>query len=167
MRHVTEEVKVSQALLAGSSELRHEDRVLLEDNLDCLKERLGALGCALRQRCEHMRTRVHELTGYQVCFLLTCSFTPETRRSTSLLSILNVKCLLQTELQLLQTAFIETKCQILQALAGAMDRPASKQLEVLYSTAEHTHLTSLSPKQRANNGCTVIALRLLLLRRRA
>lgn len=67
MRHVTEEVKVSQALLAGSSGLTHEDRVLLEDNLDCLKERLGALGCALGQRCDHMRTRVHELTAYQVC----------------------------------------------------------------------------------------------------
>lgn len=37
---------------------------------------------------------------------------------------------MQTELQLLQTSLIETKCQILQALAGAMDRPASKQLEV-------------------------------------
>lgn len=37
---------------------------------------------------------------------------------------------IQTELQLLQTSLIETKCQILQALAGAMDRPASKQLEV-------------------------------------
>ena len=36
----------------------------------------------------------------------------------------------QTELQLLQTALIETKCQILQTLAGAMDKPASKQLEV-------------------------------------
>lgn len=37
---------------------------------------------------------------------------------------------IQTELQLLQTSLIETKCQILQALAGAMDRPAFKQLEV-------------------------------------
>ena len=42
-----------------------------------------------------------------------------------------VFCVKQTELQLLQTALIETKCQILQALAGAMDRPASKQLEVI------------------------------------
>ena len=42
-------------------------------------------------------------------------------------------CPIQTELQLLQTALIETKCQILQALAGAMDRPASKQLEVMHT----------------------------------
>lgn len=68
MRHVTDEVKVSQALLAGSSGLRHEDRVLLEDNLDCLKERLGTLGSALGHRCDHMRTRAHELMAYQVCF---------------------------------------------------------------------------------------------------
>lgn len=68
MRHVTEDVKLSQALLAGSPGLKQEDRALLEDNLDCLKERLGTLGCALGQRCDHMRTRAHELTAYQVCF---------------------------------------------------------------------------------------------------
>lgn len=68
MKHVTEEVKLSQSLLAGSSGLRHEDRALLEDNLECLKERLGALGCALGQRCDHMRTRAHELTAYQVFY---------------------------------------------------------------------------------------------------
>lgn len=66
MQHVTEEVKLSQALLAGSLALRQEDRVLLEDNLDCLKERLGALGCALGQRCDYMRTRAQELNSYQV-----------------------------------------------------------------------------------------------------
>lgn len=66
VRHVTEDVKLSQALLAGSSGLGREDQALLEDNLDCLKERLGALGCALGQRCDHMRTRAHELTAYQV-----------------------------------------------------------------------------------------------------
>lgn len=49
-------------------------------------------------------------------------------------------CLTQTELQLLQTALIETKCQILQALAGAMDRPASKQLEVMQE------LTNIPPE---------------------
>ncbi|XP_032356678.1 nesprin-1 isoform X1 [Etheostoma spectabile] len=106
VRHVTEEVKLSQALLAGSSVLKQEDQSLLEDNLDCLKERLGALGCALGTRCDHMRTRAHELTAHQ------------------------------TELQLLQTALIETKCQVLQALAGAMDRPASKQLEVIACAEE-------------------------------
>uniref|UniRef100_A0A1A8H4I9 Spectrin repeat containing, nuclear envelope 1b n=1 Tax=Nothobranchius korthausae TaxID=1143690 RepID=A0A1A8H4I9_9TELE len=106
VKHVAEEVKLSQALLAGSSGLKHEDRVLLEDNLDCLKERLAALGGALGQHLDHMRTRAHELTEYQ------------------------------TEMQLLQTALIETKCQILQALAGVMDRPASKQLEVISSAEE-------------------------------
>lgn len=75
MGHIAEDVKLSQALLAQSSGLGHEDRTLLEDNLDCLKERLGALGCALGQRCDHMRTRAHELTAYQVMlvFLLKCS----------------------------------------------------------------------------------------------
>lgn len=74
--HIAEDVKLSQALLAQSCGLGHEDRTLLEDNLDCLKERLGALGCALGQRCDHMRTRAHELTAYQVMLvflLLECS----------------------------------------------------------------------------------------------
>ncbi|KAJ0062831.1 hypothetical protein NL108_008118 [Boleophthalmus pectinirostris] len=105
--HVTEDVKLSRSLLVGSSSLRQEDRVLLEDNLDCLKERLGTLGSALGHRCDHMRTRAQELTAFQ------------------------------TELQLFHTAFIETKCQILQALAGAMDKPASKQLEVIANAEEN------------------------------
>lgn len=70
MGHVAEDVKLSQALLAESSGLGQEDRTLLEDNLDCLKERLGALGCALGQRCDHMRSKAHELTAYQVTILL-------------------------------------------------------------------------------------------------
>lgn len=70
VKHVTEEVKLSQALLAGSSGLKHEDRMLLEDNLDCLKERLGTLGGALGQRLDHLRTRAHNLTAYQVQPLL-------------------------------------------------------------------------------------------------
>lgn len=65
-----EEVKLSKALLAGSSGLKHEDRALLEDNVECLKERIGALSCALGQRCDQMRTRTHELTAYQVYLIL-------------------------------------------------------------------------------------------------
>lgn len=70
MGHVAEDVKLSQTLLAQSSGLGQEDRTLLEDNLDCLKERLGALGCALGQRCDLMRSRAHELTAYQVAIVL-------------------------------------------------------------------------------------------------
>lgn len=72
--HIAEDVKLSQALLAQSSGLGQEDRTLLEDNLDCLNERLGALGCALGQRCDHMRSRAHELTAYQVAILLDFFF---------------------------------------------------------------------------------------------
>lgn len=74
VRHMTEEVKLSQTLLTSSSALRHEEQVLLEDNLNCLKERLGALGCALGQRCDQMRSRAHELTSYQVCLILCFLF---------------------------------------------------------------------------------------------
>lgn len=59
--------------------------------------------------------------------MLTCSTVVAHRT----IRLLVVFCTKQTELQLLQTALIETKCQILQALAGAMDGPASKQMEVM------------------------------------
>ena len=72
VRDVTEEVRHSKVLLAVPAGLRQEERVLLEDTLDCLKERLSALGSALTERCEHMRARMHELTSYQVfaCFMV-------------------------------------------------------------------------------------------------
>lgn len=44
---------------------------------------------------------------------------------------------MQAELQVLQTSLVETKCQILQALAGAMDKPASKQIEVMQALLCH------------------------------
>nr|XP_057913481.1 nesprin-1 isoform X6 [Doryrhamphus excisus] len=107
LRRVKEEVSLSQASLAGSSELlRQEERTLLQDNLDWLKERLGALDSALGQSCDHMRTRTQELSAYQ------------------------------TELQLLQTSLMETKCQVLQVLAAAVERPASEQLQVISSTED-------------------------------
>lgn len=74
MGHIAEDVKLSHALLAQSSGLGHEDRTLLEDNLDCLKERLSALGCALGQRCDHMRSRAHELTAYQVALVVLLGY---------------------------------------------------------------------------------------------
>lgn len=69
MKHVVEDVKLSKALLGGTSGLKPEDRALIEGNLDGLKDRLGALGCVLEKRCDHIKTRTHELTAYQVCFV--------------------------------------------------------------------------------------------------
>lgn len=69
MKHVAEDVKLSKALLVGTSGLKPEDRALIEGNLDYLKERLRALGCVLEKRCDHIKTRSHELTAYQVCFV--------------------------------------------------------------------------------------------------
>ncbi|XP_045574102.1 nesprin-1 isoform X3 [Salmo salar] len=103
---VNGEVRHSRGLLGQPTGLCREDQALLEDTLDCLTERLGTMDSALGRRCEHMRTRMEELTAYQ------------------------------TESQLLLTDLTDTKCQILQTLAGAMDRPASKQLEVIAEAEE-------------------------------
>ncbi|XP_077587654.1 nesprin-1-like [Stigmatopora nigra] len=93
------EVSQSRTLLADCS--RREEGPLLEDNLDCLKERLGAAGAALAQSQDRLRTRTQQLAAYQ------------------------------TEVQQVQTALSETKCQVLQGLAQAADRPASEQLQVV------------------------------------
>lgn len=69
MKHVAEDVKLSKALLVGTSGLKPEDRTLIEGNLDCLKDRLGALGCVLEKRSDHIKTKTNELTAYQVCFV--------------------------------------------------------------------------------------------------
>lgn len=69
MKHVAEDVKLSKVLLVGTSGLKPEDQALIEGNLDYLKDRLGALGCVLEKRCDHIKTRNHELTAYQVCFV--------------------------------------------------------------------------------------------------
>lgn len=69
MKHVAEDVKLSKALLVGTSGLKPMDRALIEGNLDYLKDRLGALGCVLEKRCDHIKTRSNELTAYQVCFV--------------------------------------------------------------------------------------------------
>uniref|UniRef100_A0A4W5PDW6 Spectrin repeat containing, nuclear envelope 1b n=1 Tax=Hucho hucho TaxID=62062 RepID=A0A4W5PDW6_9TELE len=98
---VNGEVSHSRCLLGQPTGLCGEDQALLEDTLDCLTERLGTMDSALGRRCEHMRTKMEELTS-----------------------------------QLLLTDLTDTKCQILQTLAGAMDRPASKQLEVIAEAEE-------------------------------
>lgn len=64
---MTGEVSHSRGLLGQPTGLCVEDQVLLEDALDCLTERLQTLDSALERRCEHMRTRMQELTYYQVC----------------------------------------------------------------------------------------------------
>uniref|UniRef100_A0A3Q2ZAZ8 SYNE1 n=1 Tax=Hippocampus comes TaxID=109280 RepID=A0A3Q2ZAZ8_HIPCM len=111
LHRVAGEVTLSQTLLAASSGLRQEERALLEDNLDCLKERLGALGGALGQSCDHMRTRTHQLTAYQV----------------GIYPFIQIQ--LFTSWPSLFTK--DTKCQVLQVLAETTDRPASEQLQVV------------------------------------
>ncbi|XP_052352542.1 nesprin-1-like isoform X4 [Oncorhynchus keta] len=103
---VTGVVRHSRGLLGQPTGLCAEDQVLLEDTLDCLTERLQTLDSALERLCEHMRTRMQELTAYQ------------------------------TESQLVLADLTDTKCQILQTLAGATDRPGSKQLEVIAEAEE-------------------------------
>lgn len=72
---------------------------------------------------------------------------------------------MQTELQVLQTSLIETKCQILQALAGAMDRPASNQLEVMRHESIHILPSKANTTLLMFLNCMMISFRLLGMQR--
>ncbi|XP_062293158.1 nesprin-1 isoform X4 [Scomber scombrus] len=78
-----------------------EERVLMEDTLEGLQERMGLLDSTLEQYCDCMRDRLQEHSTFQ------------------------------NELRMLFTALSESKHQLLQKMAGTVDRPASKQIETL------------------------------------
>ncbi|XP_061097143.1 nesprin-1-like isoform X2 [Conger conger] len=99
LAEVTEEVGRSREVLGSSEELGGEDQAVMEEALDCLAARLGALDSVVGQHCEDTRRRMQELAAFQ------------------------------TELRLLFTALSETRYQVLQTLTEALDRPASKQME--------------------------------------
>lgn len=65
MAEVTEEVKHSRALLESAG-LSGEEQVLMMETLDCLSQRLGALDSAVERRCDRMRSRMQDLTAFQV-----------------------------------------------------------------------------------------------------
>uniref|UniRef100_A0A8C7FND7 Spectrin repeat containing nuclear envelope protein 1 n=1 Tax=Oncorhynchus kisutch TaxID=8019 RepID=A0A8C7FND7_ONCKI len=109
VREVTGEMSKCRELLGGGGGAAGggrrlyggEEQALMEDTLDGLQERLGLLDQTLEQHCDCMRDRLQEHTGFQ------------------------------TELRLLFTALSESKHQLLQRTAGAIDRPAPKQMETL------------------------------------
>uniref|UniRef100_A0A8C7FN26 Spectrin repeat containing nuclear envelope protein 1 n=1 Tax=Oncorhynchus kisutch TaxID=8019 RepID=A0A8C7FN26_ONCKI len=110
VREVTGEMSKCRELLGGGGGAAGggrrlyggEEQALMEDTLDGLQERLGLLDQTLEQHCDCMRDRLQEHTGFQ------------------------------TELRLLFTALSESKHQLLQRTAGAIDRPAPKQMEDAY-----------------------------------
>lgn len=63
---VTRQVSHSEGLIGGSVGLSEEEQTLMKDTLDCLTRRLGALDSALDRRCDTMRSRMRELTAFQV-----------------------------------------------------------------------------------------------------
>lgn len=66
MADVTGEVGHSRGLLGSVVGLPEEKQTLMEDTLDCLSERLATLDSAVERRCESMRSRMHDLTAFQV-----------------------------------------------------------------------------------------------------
>lgn len=63
---VTEVVSHNRGLLRGIGGLQEEEQALMEDALDTLSRRLGALDSVVENRCDTMRSRMQELTSFQV-----------------------------------------------------------------------------------------------------
>ncbi|XP_028253699.1 nesprin-1 [Parambassis ranga] len=103
LKEITREVNQCRDLLGGGVGrlCGAEERILMEDTLEGLQERMGLLYSALDQHCENMRDRLQEHTNFQ------------------------------NELRMLFTALTDSKHQLLQKMAVTADRPASKQMEML------------------------------------
>ncbi|XP_033998692.1 nesprin-1 isoform X2 [Trematomus bernacchii] len=103
LKEMTGEVNQCRELLGGGAGrlCGGEEQDLMEDTLEGLQERMGLLDATLDQHCDSMRDRLQEHSTYQ------------------------------NELRMLFTALSESKHQLLQKMAGTVDRPASKQIETL------------------------------------
>uniref|UniRef100_A0A3B4B2B7 SYNE1 n=1 Tax=Periophthalmus magnuspinnatus TaxID=409849 RepID=A0A3B4B2B7_9GOBI len=104
LKEMSREVNQCRDLLGGGAGrvCGGDDRVLMEDTLEGLQERMGLLDSTLEQHCDCMRDKLQE-------------------NST-----------LQSELRMMFTALSESKHQLLQKVACTVDRPAAKQIEVQY-----------------------------------
>ncbi|XP_055088334.1 LOW QUALITY PROTEIN: nesprin-1-like [Periophthalmus magnuspinnatus] len=103
LKEMSREVNQCRDLLGGGAGrvCGGDDRVLMEDTLEGLQERMGLLDSTLEQHCDCMRDKLQE-------------------NST-----------LQSELRMMFTALSESKHQLLQKVACTVDRPAAKQIETL------------------------------------
>ncbi|XP_037393333.1 nesprin-1 isoform X3 [Pygocentrus nattereri] len=103
VKNVSEEVCKCQQALGGGAESMWDGggHDLIEEVVDGLEERLRLVDSLLDQRCDSIRQRLQEHTTFQ------------------------------TELRLLFAAMSDSKQQLLQKMSGAVDRPASKQMETL------------------------------------
>lgn len=63
---VTGEVGHSRGLLENVVGLPEEKLTLMEDTLGCLSQRLETLDSAVEHRCKTMRSRMQDLTAFQV-----------------------------------------------------------------------------------------------------
>ncbi|XP_052391485.1 nesprin-1 isoform X1 [Carassius gibelio] len=104
VKNVNEEVCKCQDVLGGTEQLwdgESVESILVEEVLDGLEARLKLLDTVLEQRCDSMKDKLRELSVFQ------------------------------TEFRLLLTAVSDSKYQLLQKMNAVMDRPASKQMEIL------------------------------------
>lgn len=103
LKAMTKEVNLCRDLLGGGAGrlCGGEEQALMEDTLEGLHERMGLLDSTLEPLCDSMKDSLQEHSTFQ------------------------------NELRMFSAALGESKHQLLQKMAGTVDRPACKQLETL------------------------------------
>lgn len=68
LKEMSEEVNQCRELLGGGAGrlCGGEDRILIEDTLEGLQERMGLLDSTLEQHCDGMRDKLQEHSSFQV-----------------------------------------------------------------------------------------------------
>uniref|UniRef100_A0A8C5T6H5 Uncharacterized protein n=1 Tax=Malurus cyaneus samueli TaxID=2593467 RepID=A0A8C5T6H5_9PASS len=106
IKDITEEVDKNKNLFAQIFPDNSDNRVIIEDTLDCLLRRLTLLESVVDQRCHQMKGRLQQIVTFK------------------------------NDLKLMFTSVADNKYSVLQKLAEAADRPETEQMQVILQAEE-------------------------------
>ncbi|KAJ7400746.1 hypothetical protein BTVI_102513 [Pitangus sulphuratus] len=106
IKDITEEVDKNKSLFAQIFPENSDNRVIIEDTLDCLLKRLTLLESVVNQRCHQMKGRIQQIVTFK------------------------------NDLKLMFTSVADNKYLVLQKLAEAADRPETEQMQVILQAEE-------------------------------
>ncbi|XP_027759675.1 nesprin-1 isoform X4 [Empidonax traillii] len=106
IKDITEEVDKNKTLFAQIFPENSDNRVIIEDTLDCLLKRLTLLESVVNQRCHQMKGRIQQIVTFK------------------------------NDLKLMFTSVADNKYLVLQKLAEAADRPETEQMQVILQAEE-------------------------------
>ncbi|NWI93355.1 SYNE1 protein, partial [Pitta sordida] len=106
IKDITEEVDKNKNLFAQIFPDNSDNRIIIEDTLDCLLRRLALLESVVNQRCHQMKERMQQIVTFK------------------------------NDLKLMFTSVADNKYLVLQKLAEAADRPETEQMQIILQAEE-------------------------------